>query len=617
MRAHGRPRQLASWVLAGFLASTVLFAIDGRTGHVVLLALVPCVAWYRGAPRWRWAMVVGSPLVVLALALSSSAVESRLRETVAPPRNVANAALLTSTEIRMELLRLAAHLGRAHWATGVGFANYPHAHERAAHELYDRQEGTRSYLSMPWIRISNPHSEYLMQLLGGGIVALALFLIWLGLAFRRAALTPGPAGGMLTGVALAFAVGCAFNSMLLNFGEGHLYMALLAWLVAESRWGATTPASQGEFRRILVLATRQIGDVLLTTPLIHAARGRWPSARIEVLGFQGTLGMLRGNGEIDALVEVPAGLRLRALPWLVRLWRRYDLALIADLGDRAHIFGWAAAPMRSGLLPLESRSNWWKRRLLAHSVFAAGDRGARHVACEKRELLAPWIASQGEAPRVIAPGAAPLPEDIQRRLVPGFIVVHAPSMWPYKQWPVQHFQTLVAGLLERDRQVVLTGSASARDRECIAPLLGLARPPRLLDLSGRLDFNQLVTLMRQAALYIGPDTSVSHLAAATGVQVIAILGPTSPVRWGPLPAQPRSEYIFAPVKPMQREGNVTLLQSTLPCVPCGRAGCEDHRQSRSDCLADITAQRVLIQAEALLSSESPAVLERQADRERI
>ena len=48
-------------------------------------------------------------------------------------------------------------------------------------------------------------------------------------------------------------------------------------------------------RSVLVVVTRQIGDVLLTTPVIHEARRLWPQARITVLGFAGTLGMLRGN----------------------------------------------------------------------------------------------------------------------------------------------------------------------------------------------------------------------------------------------------------------------------------------------------------------------------------
>jgi heptosyltransferase-3 len=121
----------------------------------------------------------------------------------------------------------------------------------------------------------------------------------------------------------------------------------------------------------------------------------------------------------------------------------------------------------------------------------------------------------------------------------------------------------------------------------------------VLDVSGRLDFNQLVTLLKRSALYIGPDTSVSHLAAASGVPVIAIFGPTNPVRWAPWPAT--GDALFAKRGPAQYAGNVTLLQSELHCVPCGRAGCEDHRQSRSDCLVDIGPDRVLAEANRLLS----------------
>ena len=176
-------------------------------------------------------------------------------------------------------------------------------------------------------------------------------------------------------------------------------------------------------------------------------------------------------------------------------------------------------------------------------------------------------------------------------------------MWPYKQWPIAHFEALLNGLLAQGRQVVLTGSAGERDRECIAPLRVLASPPQLLDLSGQLDFNQLTTLLQGAALYIGPDTSVSHLAAASGVPVIAIFGPTNPMRWAPWPARAGAQELFARSAAMQQAGNVTVLQGSLACVPCGRAGCEDHRQSRSDCLVDIKPERVLNQALRILRDD--------------
>jgi heptosyltransferase-3 len=180
------------------------------------------------------------------------------------------------------------------------------------------------------------------------------------------------------------------------------------------------------------------------------------------------------------------------------------------------------------------------------------------------------------------------------------VVLHVPSMWDYKQWPVAHFRELAAGLLARGRQVVLTGSASERDRNCIAPVRDLAAAPDLLDASGRLDFNQLTALLARCALYIGPDTSVTHLAAAAGIPVLAIFGPTNPMRWGPWPTRATTQALFQRSALVQSAGNVTLLQGGLACVPCSRAGCEDHHHSRSDCLMAITPKRVLEQAERLL-----------------
>lgn len=362
-------------------------------------------------------------------------------------------------------------------------------------------------------------------------------------------------------------------------------------------------------KRILVIATRQIGDVLLTTPLIRAARERWPQAQIDVLGFPGTLQALLGNPDISACIEAPAKLGWHGMRTLAQqLWRRYDLALIAQPSDRAHLIGWVAAPVRSGIVPAGGSSNWWKTLLLRHRVVSRGDRAGVHMAPEKLALLAPWLsASAGAmppAPRVVAPPAGVLPPAAQS-LQDGAVVVHAPSMWPYKQWPLAHFQSLVRGLLDEGRQVVLTGTGAAHDQACVGTLRHLAPAPQLLDLSGQLDFNQLSALFARVALYIGPDTSITHLAAACGVQVISIFGPTDPTRWGPWPKLQAHESAprYMRRAGLQVVGNVSLLQAeNLSCVPCSLAGCENHLHSRSDCLQAIDPGRVLALARERLAA---------------
>ena len=169
-------------------------------------------------------------------------------------------------------------------------------------------------------------------------------------------------------------------------------------------------------RRILVVATRQIGDVLLTTPLIRAARERWPQARIDVLGLAGTLGLVRGNPDVAELIETRRGDGWRAaLVLLRRLWRRYDLALVTQESDRAHLYAFLAAPVRAGVVPSTPRHAWWKRLLLRHAVVAAGDRGDTHSADEKLALLRPWQQAAAAAAPVAPTTVVPTPMRISFR----------------------------------------------------------------------------------------------------------------------------------------------------------------------------------------------------------
>lgn len=361
-------------------------------------------------------------------------------------------------------------------------------------------------------------------------------------------------------------------------------------------------------RRILVVVTRQIGDVLLTTPLVHEARRLWPAARIDVLGFTGTLGMLAGNPDVAALRPIaPRPGLAGTLRLLAGLWRRYDLALVADPGDRAHLIGWVAARERAGILPVHSGSNWWKQRLLRHVVRSDGDLGQVHVVTEKLALLAPW-QTPGTVPppaQLVGPAPGALPPALAERLARGYVVVHAPSMWPYKQWPLDHFHALTGLLTLAGRQVVLTGGPGASDRRAVAALASAGDPDQVVD-AGVLSFNQVATLLRGAALYIGPDTSVSHLAAACGVPVLALFGPTNPQRWAPWPAAPAGQPVrFQRQAGRQTVGQITLMQADLPCVPCGKAGCEDHLGSRADCLGAMRPEQVAMQALALLGAAQP------------
>ncbi|MEO8309771.1 MAG: glycosyltransferase family 9 protein [Caldimonas sp.] len=357
------------------------------------------------------------------------------------------------------------------------------------------------------------------------------------------------------------------------------------------------PTPRGDrFDRILVVCTRQIGDVLLTTPLIRAARERWPEATIDVLGFGGTLGMLRGNPDVSTLIEVPAGSGWWASRRLIaQLWRRYDLALIAQYSDRAHLYGFAAARRRAGQVT-DERKSWWKRALLEHRVRMNNDQS--HSVVEKLRLLAPWIVPSGA--RLVAPPATPLPADFAALLRPPYAVLQAPAAVAYKEWPLSHWHDLVAALLGRGLQVVLTGAPSAGDKALVGSIALGFPGDRVLSAAGRLDLNQVGALLRGATLYVGGDTSITHLAAACEIPVVALYGPINPRYFGPWPPNPTLDVPYVAHALVQRVGPVTVLQGTPACVPCDRAGCEDRNDSPSVCLQTMAPARVVAEVDRIL-----------------
>jgi heptosyltransferase-3 len=118
---------------------------------------------------------------------------------------------------------------------------------------------------------------------------------------------------------------------------------------------------------------------------------------------------------------------------------------------------------------------------------------------------------------------------------------------------------------------------------------------------GQLAWPQLAGLLSNARVYVGPDTSVTHLAAAAGCPTVAIYGPTDPRLWGPWPVGGMDEN-WAAAGVIQRRGNVWLVQNALPCMPCQLEGCERRLDSYSQCLDELSAAQVIAAADQALAA---------------
>jgi heptosyltransferase III len=333
--------------------------------------------------------------------------------------------------------------------------------------------------------------------------------------------------------------------------------------------------------RILIVVLRRLGDVLLTTPLIRSVRRAWPDATLEVLAFADTIGILAGNPDIDRVIAAPIRPDLRSsLALAGRLFRRYDLAISTQSGDRPIFF--AALAGRKSVGPVASRSlmDHTKRALLSRNVEPAA--GVHRV--EEVLRLADTLGI-ARVPDVVVPSGTST-----SAAAGDYAVIHPAPMYRYKRWTANGWRAVASELSARGLTVCITGGPAAEEKAYLDEIF--ADTPHVTRLDGKLAWHEIARLIAHARIFIGPDTSVTHLATATGTPTVALYGPTDPRLWGPWP-RGGLERPWEAAGQRQRRGNVWLVQNPLPCLPCQQEGCDRHLDSRSQCLDELSVPAVL------------------------
>jgi heptosyltransferase-3 len=343
--------------------------------------------------------------------------------------------------------------------------------------------------------------------------------------------------------------------------------------------------------RILVVVTRRIGDELLATPLIRSLKQAWPAAEIDVLVFAGTQGVLTANPDIHTVHTVPERPGLAAhLGLLLRLSRRYELALSLVPGDRPTLYAWLAGQRSIGLL-LDQPGQRWKQRLLDQWV--ALDAANTHTVRAHLQLAgALGIPAVSDVVLSWSPEDAAAVDTLLGKPCGALAVLHPYPKFRYKMWHQQGWIDIASWLLGNGIRVVLTGGPDADERAYV-DAIAQQLPTGVINAAGQLPLGGVAALLARAQFYVGPDTAITHMAAASGVPTIALFGPTDPLKWGPWPqGHPVANNPWRRGGD-QRSGNVQIIQGRATCVPCGHEGCERHIGSTSDCLLAIPAVAII------------------------
>ena len=153
-------------------------------------------------------------------------------------------------------------------------------------------------------------------------------------------------------------------------------------------------------------------------------------------------------------------------------------------------------------------------------------------------------------------------------------------LWPtgvhsdLKEWPADLWRALARALAERGYSIALSGAPgdAPRAREFVAGTPDL--DGRLLDLAGKYDLRELLDVLSGSRCVVSVNTGVMHLAAAVGAPTVALNGPTSERRWGPIGER------------------VVSVNSSLP--ECGYLNFGwEYRGERTDCMQGISVDAVL------------------------
>lgn len=359
-------------------------------------------------------------------------------------------------------------------------------------------------------------------------------------------------------------------------------------------------------RSILICSMRLIGDVILTTPMIGLLKAAYPEAAIDLLVTVKTGEFLEKDPRVRRVIyfkqfDIDRNARAQGEGYLGSIVRRYDMAInmnYADRGTFATIL--AGRQSRIGFYRDDGFfKTFWKKILLTHPVkyerFEHIAYRCKKVAdalgipAGKLECKVFW---DGDDERMVAS----VLETVGGR---PYFVVHPFARGRHKVWHMDRFAEVSDAIAGRYGLQPVWSSSPLPDEVNQLEAASQSCRYRPLTVAGTFSLNQMTCLLAGAALYVGLDTAITHLAATTDIPVVALYGPTPGAYWGPwdnsVPAEEQRSILKGP-RPSR---TIIMLQKEWECVPCGGVGCPG-REPESRCLLEMESREVLAAVESLL-----------------
>ena len=348
----------------------------------------------------------------------------------------------------------------------------------------------------------------------------------------------------------------------------------------------------------MVLRYRFIGDTILTVPFLRNLRQAEPDAFIAWMVAPGSSEVVRGIPYVDELIfwdpvtihadsrgthktfgkkiKFIRELRARNFDKVYVLKRSFGSALIGFLSGARKRIGFAT----EGRIFLLTRPVPYRSE--QHEVLSFLDVLKADGIPVEDDYLESWVTPQetDDAEKLLAAAGA----DKSRLLA-----IHPFGSIYEKTWPIERFAETASELQERfGLQAVILGAKG--DIPGFEPFRQLF-PKGSCDLVGKCSIRTTQAVLRRSTFFLGNDSGVMHLAAAAGLPLLALYGPTSPARFGPWGEK------------------TAVIYSGFDCSPCRQkyfTECEAAAGGKPACIDSIKVETVVAECARILTSEGLA-----------
>lgn len=339
------------------------------------------------------------------------------------------------------------------------------------------------------------------------------------------------------------------------------------------------------FKKILIIQTAFLGDVILTLPLLQVLKRELPSAEIDFLCIPGTADLLKNNPYINEVIlydKKKSG--FKGLTDLIKKLRneKYDLLISPHRSYRSSLISYFSSAGKTISFNKSSLSFLYDHNVpyenniheIQRNLRLLGPTGKIEIGIIKPELFS------GESERWKVDEFFTLnkinDEDKLIAIAPG-------SVWFTKRFPEDKFVRLCNLLELTDSKIILIGGES--DKRISEYILTNSKNKNLINSAGSLSILESSELIRRSSLLITNDSAPLHIANSFGTDVIAIFGATVP------------SFGFYPYG----KNDIVFETNGLRCRPCSIHGGNTCPVGTFECMMKINEESIFEAVKIILS----------------